>query len=140
MTKLTINFIKINVLIKFNVDPIKTVPSRVYTSKKLTDGRFGRPHVRRPTDITLSQKLTLSMLRRAKTLCYCWFWLKSTDNRNRICTIFKKELNALKKYLFEKNLKFMLKKAVSNIIEKLVEHGIHCLPCSYTKDIIDLSA
>ena len=29
------------------------------------------------------------------------------------------------------------KKTVSNVIEKLVEHGIHCLPCSYTNYVIN---
>ena len=28
-------------------------------------------------------------------------------------------------------------KTVSNVIEKLVEHGIHCLPCSYTNYVIN---
>ena len=28
--------------------------------------------------------------------------------------------------------------SVCNVIEKLMEHGIHCLPCSYTNDVIDL--
>ena len=28
--------------------------------------------------------------------------------------------------------------SVCYVIEKLLEHDIHCLPCSYTKDIIDL--
>ena len=28
--------------------------------------------------------------------------------------------------------------SVCIVIEKLMEHGIHCLPCSYTNDIIDL--
>ena len=27
---------------------------------------------------------------------------------------------------------------VCNVIEKLVEHGIHCLLCSNTSDVIDL--
>ena len=34
----------------------------------------------------------------------------------------------------------MLKKTVSNVVEKLVEHSIHCLPCSYTNDVIDISS
>ena len=34
----------------------------------------------------------------------------------------------------------MLKKQVSNVIEKFVEHGMHCLPCSYANDILDLSS
>ena len=29
------------------------------------------------------------------------------------------------------------KKTISNVIEKLVEHGIHCLPCSYTNYVIN---
>ena len=40
--------------------------------------------------------------------------------------------------MFEK-MKFLLKKN-SGIIEKPVEHGIHCLPCFYTNDVIDLSS
>ena len=28
--------------------------------------------------------------------------------------------------------------SVCNVIEKLMEHGIHCLPCSFTNGIIDL--
>ena len=40
------NFIKINILTKFHEDLIKTVASRVYTSKRLTDGCLRRPHMR----------------------------------------------------------------------------------------------
>ena len=28
-------------------------------------------------------------------------------------------------------------KTVSNVTEKMVEHGIHCLPCSYTNYVIN---
>ena len=28
--------------------------------------------------------------------------------------------------------------SVCNIIEKLMERGIHCLPCYYTNDVTDL--
>ena len=28
--------------------------------------------------------------------------------------------------------------SVCNVIEKLKEHGIHCLPCFYTNDVLDL--
>ena len=28
--------------------------------------------------------------------------------------------------------------SVCNAVEKLMEHGIHCLPCSYTNHVIDL--
>ena len=30
--------------------------------------------------------------------------------------------------------------SVCNVIENLMEHGIQCLPCSYTNDIIDISS
>ena len=51
--------------------------------------------------------------------------------------IYNTELDNLRKEI----LKFMFKKkAVSNVIEKLLEHGIHCLPCSYTNDVINLSS
>ena len=29
--------------------------------------------------------------------------------------------------------------SVCNVIENLAEHGIHCLPCSYNNDVIDMS-
>ena len=47
------------------------------------------------------------------------------------------ELNDLRKIICLRKFK---KKTVSIVIEKLVEHGIHCLPCSYTNDIKDLSS
>ena len=28
--------------------------------------------------------------------------------------------------------------SMCDVIEKLMEHGIHCLPCSYTNDVIYL--
>ena len=28
--------------------------------------------------------------------------------------------------------------SVCNVTEKLREHGIHCLPCLYTNDVIDV--
>ena len=55
----------------------KLFPLECTQAKKLTDGRLGRlvrvgrhgrPHVRRTTDITVSQKLTLSKLRWAKNM------------------------------------------------------------------------
>ena len=42
--------------------------------------------------------------------------------------------------MFEKVCNLLKKKTVSNVIEKLVEQCIHCLPCSYTNDTIDLSS
>ena len=32
------------------------------------------------------------------------------------------------------------KKSVCNVIENLVEHGIHCLPCSYINDVKNVTA
>ena len=32
----------------------------------------------------------------------------------------------------------MLKNSVCNFIKKLTEHGIHCLPCCHTNDVIGL--
>ena len=38
----------------------------------------------------------------------------------------------------EKLFVYMLKKTVSNVTKILVERSIHCLPCSYTNDVLDL--
>ena len=65
-----------------------------------------------------------------------------------ICTfcsdLYNMELNDMRKTiclgksegLFVKKTQ---KKTVSNVIEKFVEHSIHCLPCSYMNDVTDLS-
>ena len=42
-------------------------------------------------------------------------------------------------------MKFMIKKqqqqkTVFNVIEKLVKHDIHCLLCSYSNGVIDISS
>ena len=42
-------------------------------------------------------------------------------------------------HLFEKTEATDERISVCNVIEKLMEHSIHCLPCSYTNDFIDLS-
>ena len=41
-----------------------------------------------------------------------------------------------KNYLRKSEVYVKKKKKVSNVTEKLVEHRIHCLPCSYTNGII----
>ena len=54
--------------------------------------------------------------------------------------IFNTELNDLRKIIcLRKSEDYILNKTVSDISEKLVEHGIHCLPCFYTNDVIDIS-
>ena len=54
------------------------------------------------------------------------------------------ELNDLRKIICLRKSEVYVKKKtnkkLSNVTEKLVEHGIHCLPCSYTNDPIDLSS
>ena len=46
----------------------------------------------------------------------------------------------LEKCLMRKFEVYVRKKTVTHAIEKLVEHGIHCPPRSYTNDAIDISA
>ena len=51
------------------------------------------------------------------------------------------KLNHLDKIIGLRKSKVSIEKKtiVSNAIEKNGKHGIHFLPCSYTKDVIDLS-
>ena len=49
------------------------------------------------------------------------------------------ELNDLRKIICLRKFEVYVKK-VSNVTEKLVEHSIHCLPYSYTNDVIDISS
>lgn len=44
------------------------------------------------------------------------------------------------KYLLEKSQSEVYIEGIfiCNVIEKIAEHGIHCFPCSDTKDVIDL--
>ena len=81
----------------------KLFPLECTQAKKLTDGRLvrlGRPHVRRTTDITVSQKLTLSKLRWAKNVCgvmvlvYC----TSSDNALYLYQILWKYLKGFGSY------------------------------------------
>ena len=49
------------------------------------------------------------------------------------------ELNDLRKIICLRNSEVTVERiSVCNVIEKWMEHGIHCLPCSYTNDIIDM--
>ena len=45
-----------------------------------------------------------------------------------------------KNYLFEKTEDSVKIISVCNVIENLAEHGIRCLSCSYTNDVIDVTA
>ena len=49
------------------------------------------------------------------------------------------ELNDLRKIICLRKSEDCLKNSF-NVIENLVEHGIHYLPCSYTIDVINISS
>ena len=52
---------------------------------------------------------------------------------------WKIELNDLRKIIcFKKSEVSVERISVCNVIENLAKHGRHCLPCSYTNDIIEL--
>ena len=50
------------------------------------------------------------------------------------------EINDLRKIICLRKSEVNVKRKQNsiNVIEKIVEHGIHCLQCSYTNDSIDL--
>ena len=46
------------------------------------------------------------------------------------------KLNGLRKFVCLRESKVSVEGiSVCHVIEKLMEHGIHCLPCSYSNDI-----
>ena len=50
-------------------------------------------------------------------------------------------LNVLRKIIcLRKSLVSVERISVCNDIENLAEHGIHCLPCFYTNDVINMIA
>ena len=52
---------------------------------------------------------------------------------------FNTELNDLRIIICLRKSECIVERiSVYNVIEKLIEHGILCLPCSYTNDVIDL--
>ena len=57
-----------------------------------------------------------------------------------LCTsVYNTELDDLRKLFLWENLKGLLKKfSVCTVIEDLAEHGIHCLQCFYTNDVINI--
>ena len=46
--------------------------------------------------------------------------------------------NELKIIYLRKSKVSVERLSVCNVIEKLMEHGIHCLPCSYATDVINI--
>ena len=78
------------------------------------------------------------MVLKEKTPPYSQFWT-ILEKKPHLVTEYITELNDLRIIIFLR--KFKVKSArisVSNVNEKLMEHGIYCLPLSYTNGIIDL--
>ena len=63
----------------------------------------------------------------------CWYYLFGVG----ISINF--DLNNLKKNCFRKSEFFVERISFYNVIENLVEHGTHCLPCSFTNDVINVT-
>ena len=56
---------------------------------------------------------------------------------NKEVQIFNTELNGLKIISFLRKSEVTVERiSVCDVTEKLKEHGINCLPCSYIKDVI----
>ena len=53
--------------------------------------------------------------------------------------LYNTELNDLRKRVCLRKSKLSVESISGyNVIENLAEHGIHCLPSSYTNDVIDM--
>ena len=49
------------------------------------------------------------------------------------------ELNGLRKIVRLRKSEVSIERiSVYDVIENLLQHGIHCLPCSYTNEVIDM--
>ena len=56
-----------------------------------------------------------------------------------IFNVYNTELNDLRKIICLRQSEVSVEIiSICNVIENLAKHGIHCLPCSYTNDVIDL--
>ena len=52
---------------------------------------------------------------------------------------FNTKLNGLRTNILLRKSKVSVERiSVCNVIENLVEHGIHCVPCFYTINVMDL--
>ena len=55
------------------------------------------------------------------------------------CHFLNTELNDLRKIICLRKSQVSVERiSVCNVIENVMEHGIHCLPCSYTNNVIDV--
>ena len=74
----------------------------------------------------------LSLPKFSKSL---YFYIAQTGNRNNT------ELNDLRTInICLRKSEVLKKKLFFTVLENFVEHGIHCLPCSYSYDVIDTSS
>ena len=56
-----------------------------------------------------------------------------------VCPTYKTELNDLKKTIYLRKPEGSVERiSVCNAIKNLAEHGIHCLQCFYTNDLITM--
>ena len=53
-------------------------------------------------------------------------------------TMRNREFYYLRIIICLRKTEFLLKEFQCDAIENLVEHGVHCLPCSYTNDVINM--
>ena len=57
-------------------------------------------------------------------------------NIHEVC-IINTELNDKRKVIYFRKTEVSVERiSVCNVIENLAKHDIHCLPCSYTNDVI----
>ena len=68
--------------------------------------------------------------------------LDGLDKITLLCQFERKaELNELKLLIvicLRKSEVTVERISVCNVIEKLMKHGVHCLPCPYTNDVINM--
>ena len=64
------------------------------------------------------------------------FKLYYSDNKLEDC--YSTELNDVRIIIVSENLTLLLKEVQFVMPLKIMEHGIHYLPCSYTNDVINM--
>ena len=76
-----------------------------------------------------------------KPLCKCLsihLSIHQNCSINRYPDHAKHGITLLEKNISKTKSEDSAEKFLAYIIEKLAEHGMYCLPCSYTSDVIDL--
>ena len=65
--------------------------------------------------------------------------MKTIANHLLTAVIINTELCDMREIISLRKSELIVERiSVCNVTEKLMEHGIHCLPYSYTNDVIDL--